>query len=395
MRALVLSSVYPSSTRPTFGTFVRERIRHVANSCAVQVVAPVPWFPGNARLRGDALAATPRVESLDGIKVHHPLVLSVPRYAKAADAVLYAAGVWSVLRRIRREFPFDLIDAHFAYPDGVAAALLATWARCPVLITVRGDEFRVQRYRLRRLQMRWSLRRARVVAVSAALRDLAAGIADVDPARIRVIPNGVDAVTFHPRDRGASRARLGLPADRPILLSVGSLIERKGHHRIVEVLPTLVARHPDLLLVILGGEGGGDSTRPRIEALVRRNGLAAHVRLVRPQPHAEVAAWMGAADIFCLATRWEGWCNVLMEALACGLPVVTTRVGGNGEFVEPGIDGELVRYWDGPAFVAAVDRALLRSWDRAAIAARAAVRDWDHVAAAVVDEFHHAMARAA
>lgn len=390
MRALVLSSVYPSPTRPVFGTFVRERVRHVAAVCEVKVVAPIPWFPWNARWRGLALARTPTVEERDGLTVYHPRVLSVPLVAKAADAVLYAGSILPLLRRIHRTFAFELIDAHFAYPDGVAAALLGAAFRCPVLITVRGDEARLRQHWLRRVQMRWALRRARVIAVSGALRAVAAEIAEIAPDDIRVIPNGVDAAIFHPTDRGAARAQLGLPAGRPILLSVGSLIERKGHQRILEILPGLTERHPDLLYVIVGGEGGGDSTRARIESLTRQHRLDGHVRVVPPQPHATVAAWLNAADVFCLATRWEGWCNALMEALACGLPVVTTRVGGNAEFIQPGIDGELVPYWDGAAFAAAVDAALVRTWDRAAIAGRAAARDWGHVAAAVGDEFARA-----
>ncbi|MCK6554775.1 glycosyltransferase [Candidatus Binatia bacterium] len=391
MRALVLSSVYPSSTRPTFGTFVHERIRHVAALCEVVVVSPIPWFPANARWRGEEVARTPRVEQRDGLTVYHPRFLSVPAVAKAADALLYALCIRSLLQSIRPKFRFDLIDAHFAYPDGVAGALLSASFGCPLLITVRGDEARLRRYPLRRLQMRWALRRARIITVSASLSEVAAEIAGIGRLPVRVIPNGIDTRTFHPRDRTAARMHLGLPQDRRILLSVGALIERKGQHRVLEVLPDLLARHPDLLYVIVGGDGGGKPIRALVEALVQRHRLAEQVRLVPPQVHGEIAQWMSAADLFCLATSWEGWCNALMEALACGLPVVTTHVGGNAEFVEPGVDGALVPYWDGAAFVTATEAALARPWDRAAIAARAAARDWHAVARDVVDEYRRAL----
>jgi teichuronic acid biosynthesis glycosyltransferase TuaC len=391
MHLLTISSVYPSQVQPQLGLFVRERVRHVAAHCEVTVVAPIPWFPLNRWIRG-ARGAAPAVEVQEGLTVYHPRFLSLPRVGKSLDGILYFASLLPFVMRLHRRRRFDLIDAHFAYPDGVAAALLGKTLRLPTLITLRGDEARLAGRLLSRLQMRWALGASRVIAVSDSLRQVAARIG-IDPSVVRVIPNGVDASRFHPLDQRAARTQLGLPQDRRVLLSLGALIERKGHHRVLEVLPGIIARRPDALFVIAGGEvpGAGPSYRAIIDDLVRREGLEKHVRVVPAQPHDQVALWLSAADVFCLATRWEGWCNALMEALACGVPVVTTRVGGNDEFVQHGHNGFLVPYWDGPAFAGAVIEALDHPWDRAAIAAGASARSWTQVAEQVLEEFSLAM----
>jgi teichuronic acid biosynthesis glycosyltransferase TuaC len=392
MRVLVLSSVYPSQSRPTFGVFVRERVRHLAARCEVRVVAPVPWFPGNRWLRGRALAATPWVESQDGIRVYHPRVLCVPAVSKCLDGVLYFVSILPFCLWLRRRFAFDVIDAHFSYPDGVAGVLLGKVFARPAVVTLRGThDVRHAGYALRRIQTRWALRAAaRLVSVSAALRGFA-GELGIEPERVRVVPNGVDPSVFRPADRRAARRRLGLSEDRTILLAVGSLTEGKGHHRLLELLPGLVAQRPELLLVIIGTGPARGYERALVER-VRQHGLADHVRLVGPRPHEEVATWMAAADLFCLATRSEGWCNAIMEALACGLPVVTTRVGGNPELVRDGEDGFLVPFWSEPEFAAAVVQALETTWDREAIAARAGAMGWGRTAEQVMEELVLALA---
>lgn len=391
IRVLVISSVYPSDAQPTLGVFVHERMRHVAAHCGLVVVAPVPWFPFNRLFRGKRPTATDAVEHRDHITILHPRFLSVPRFCKSADGILYFLSILPAVLRLKRHFQFDLIDAHFAYPDGFAAALLARLLRRALIITIRGDEVRLARYPLRRLQMRFALKTGRVISVSDSLRQVA-GKLGIPPETARVVPNAVDSDRFRLSDRGLARQQLGLPLDRTVLLSVGSLIERKGHHRILEILPELIRRKPDLLYVIVGDPRRGDTHAKLLETLVRAGALGDHVRFVRSQPHDAIPKWMAAADLFCLATRWEGWCNALMEALACGLPVVTTAVGGNPEFVRDRLDGLLVPYWDGAHFAAAVLAALDRKWDRAAISEQARGRSWEHVAKCVLEEFHAALA---
>jgi glycosyltransferase involved in cell wall biosynthesis len=201
----------------------------------------------------------------------------------------------------------------------------------------------------------------------------------------------VDSDRFVLADRAAARERLGLPQHRLILLAVGALIEDKGHRRVIEILPELIARRPDIVYVAIGAEPHGGGHRELLETLVRQRQLQRHVMILGARPHEEIARWMAAADLFCLATRSEGWCNAITEALACGVPVVTTAVGGNPEVVAAGEDGVLVPFWDAPAFATAVLQALETPWDRPAISARARARGWERTADAVVEEFVRAL----
>ena len=390
MRVLTLSTVFPNLRQPAFGVFVAERIRRLARHCDVSVVAPIPWFPGNHWLRPH-WSGVPATEGHDGFRIYHPRVLCLPRYAKWTDGALYAASVLPFLLRLRRRFPFDLIDAHFAYPDGVAAALLGGLLRVPVVITLRGSIVRLRHYPLHRPQIRWALRRAaRVLAVSQSLKEVAAGIG-VPAEHIRVIPNGVDADVFVPRETTDARRALGLPLDRTIILTVGGLNEGKGQHRVVGLLPELVKRFPDLLYVIVGGEHPGDSSRPLIEGAAARLGVADRVRLVGERPHDEVATWLAAADLFCLATRSEGWANVLLESLACGTPVVSTRVGGNAEIVSREGLGILVTAQDDRALAGAIREGLERRWDPHLLVAHAQAHSWDSAVRGVLDEFRRVL----
>src|SRR5262249_45405307 len=142
------------------------------------------------------------------------------------------------------------------------------------------------------------------------------------PEKVTVIRNGVDTVKFQPRPQAATRRLLGLPTDRPILLSVGNLTENKGFHILIDAVASLRERQSSVLLVS-AGEG---ACRSHLSRKVRDLGLDNNVKLVGTHPHEELSAWYSAADVFCLASATEGCPNVVMEAPACGRPVITTRI---------------------------------------------------------------------
>jgi teichuronic acid biosynthesis glycosyltransferase TuaC len=394
VKVLVLSSVFPNSKDPLFGIFVKERIKRVAQQCEIVVVAPVAWFPFNRVFRGTSRSDIPEYEIQDGLPVYHPKFFSVPGVGKSMDGLFYYFSVLKLVSRLRRAFPFDLIDAHFVYPDGLAACLLAKSLSCPITITLRGTIGKLSKYLLRRKQIQWALKAAtRVFTVSESLRDIAVHLA-CDPRKVRVIPNGIDGNVFRPLNRTEAREKLGLPFDSTILLSVGALAERKGHHRILQVLPQIVSVYPKLLYVVVGGGGAEGDIGPLLNRMSSELGLEEHVRLVGPRPHDEIALWLAAADLFCLATSNEGMANVLVEALACGVPVVATRVGGNAELINEGTNGFLISLGDDLALRHALLEALQRTWDGASISKKMTGRTWENAAAQIVEEWSSAIGAA-
>lgn len=379
-RLVVFSTLFPHPGQPQAGVFIRERMFRVARHLPLTVVAPVPWFPLQGlirRWRPYFRPPAPRREIQDGIEVYHPRFLSFPGVLKCLDGALLALGALPTLWRLRRAQGFDIIDAHFAYPDGYAATLLGRWLHRPVSITLRGTETRSARSPCLRRRMRRAFKSAaRLFAVSEALRQQAL-VLGVAADRISTVGNAVDSDKFRPIDRQEARAALGLEPDAKVLISVGGLVERKGFHRVIEVMTPLLRDEPRLHYLIVGGAGAEGDWSGRLHQLVAALGLQERVHFLGAVAHAQLHRVLSAADVFVLATSNEGWANVFLEAMACGLPVVTTRVGGNAEVVVEPATGLLVPFGDAAALAAALRAALARDWDRAAIINYARANDWE------------------
>jgi glycosyltransferase involved in cell wall biosynthesis len=276
------------------------------------------------------MAATPARETRNGIDVLPPRYPVVPKVGMTVAPLLLAAAASGPLRRLQAEgFDFDLIDAHYFYPDGVAAALLARLLRKPLAITARGTDLNlIPRHALPRRMIRWAARRADAsIGVSQALVDVLRGW-NIDPARLHAMRNGVDLKRFRPLPREQMRRELGLNG-APLLLSVGNLLELKGHHLLIDALQALESRYPEARLVIVG-QG---PERRNLEERAHARGVAQRVSFAGVVPNDELARWYSAADVLVLASRREGWPNVLLEAMACGTPVVATGVGGVPEII--------------------------------------------------------------
>jgi glycosyltransferase involved in cell wall biosynthesis len=205
----------------------------------------------------------------------------------------------------------------------------------------------------------------------------------------------VDTRVFQPEDQAAARVKLGLPAHARILISVSGLVERKGMHRVIDCLPALLQQHPDLLYLIVGSGGPEGDMRAELDAQVRRLGLSGHVHFLGALPPEELKWPLSASDVFVLATRNEGWANVFLEAMACGLPVITTDVGGNAEVVCRDELGSIVPFGDAVALQQALDAALGREWNRTVIVEYAQANQWDKRVAQLQRAFDSVLASAA
>ena len=233
LNVLSLSTEFPNPSEPGKGLFVRARLEALALYTRLLVVAPIATLD-YANPGGDLLAAVrvPRERKERGLQVMHPRWL-YPPYGGWTNAFFLSVRLLPILVRLRARRPINVIDAHFAHPEGVAAVLLGRLFDLCVVVTIRGSELRYRRHPFRRFWMSWSLRRADgVIAVSDGLRELAIDLG-VDPRRVRTVPNGIDATLFFRRDRLACRARHGISEKDRVILSAGDLAELKGHHRII------------------------------------------------------------------------------------------------------------------------------------------------------------------
>lgn len=379
-RLLVFTRVYPNAVQPNLGLFVRERMRRVAEHLELMVVAPAPWFPFQGllgRWRPHLRPRLPDLEQQGDISVYHPRFFCIPKIFKWTDGFFQALGSLLLLRRLKRDFDFDIIDAHFVYPDGVAARWLGKWLRVPYTITLRGSLTRFEASPLQRRQIDRALQdAARVFTVSEALRQDALSWGH-SPGHVQTVGNGANLELFWPEEQGLARERLGLPQQGRLLVSVGGLIERKGFHHIIATLPELLQRHPDLHLVIAGGATPEGNNEAELRQQIQQLGLVDRVWFLGQRSQQQLRLVYSAGDLFVLATRFEGWANVFLEASACGLPIVTTRVGGNAEVVSSDQIGLLVPYGDHDALRDAILEALERDWDQKVIIAHARANAWE------------------
>jgi glycosyltransferase involved in cell wall biosynthesis len=327
LRTLLFSSLYPNAVQPNFGVFVETRLRELLASQPVQatVVAPVPWFPfNNPRFgRYAQFAQVPRREQRHGIEVLHPRYPLLPKLGLSTAPALMAAACVPTLRRLLQQGPgFDVIDAHFYYPDGAAAALLARWFNKPLAVTARGSDVNLYgQMAWPRRAIRWTAQQAGAsIGVSGALVKVLQQLG-APPERLHVMRNGVDLNRFQPLPPDTCRAQLGLRGG-PIILSVGNLVELKGHALTIAAMPAIRQRFPAAQLVLVGQ--GPD--RNALEAQAQALGLADAVLLAGPQPNTQLSTWYSAADVMVLASSREGWANVLLESMACGTPVAGTLV---------------------------------------------------------------------
>ena len=366
---LTVTTLYPNAAQPAHGIFVETRLRKLVETEAVtaRVLAPVPWLPGYANYR--ATQGVPRQETRQGLMIDHPRYLAVPSLGMLLNPyTLYHALQAAANRMLAEGQRIDLIDAHYFYPDGVAAAWLAQRLGVPVVITGRGTDLSLlPRYRLpRRLIIDAAENAAGLVTVCAALKDALVGIGT--PAdKVLVLRNGVDLERFRPLDRSAARQSFGL--NRLTMGSVGHLIERKGHHHVIAALAGLP--NTDLLIA------GSGPWRHRLETLARQSGVADRVRFLGVLDPCRLAELYNALDVLVLASSREGWANVLLEAMACGTPVVASAVWGTPEVVATPEAGILMPSLDAGGVVAAV-RALTENLpSREATRAYAERFDWD------------------
>lgn len=376
LKLLVATTLYPNSQQPRHGVFIETRLHQLQQTgevAASAVIAPVPWFPLTGKRFGQyaEYAKVPKHEVWQGVEVFHPRYLVIPKIGMLLTPLFLFLSFWLCVRRLQTQgYHFDLIDAHYFYPDGVSAAWLAKCLRLPLVISARGTDLNlIPEYPLPRKMILWAAKKAHaVITVSAALR---ARFADIggDSRQVSVLRNGVDLARFSYQEKSPDSAPFHM-------LSVGNLTKLKGHDLIIRSLVQL----PDAQLTIIGqGEEAS-----RLHALVDELALNNRVKFVNNVPQAELGRWYAQADVLILASSREGWPNVLLEAMACGTPVIATRVGGVPEIVSQDHVGIVLDERTPDAIAQAVQQLQIKALDRHAVRAYAEQFGWSEVADAQI-----------
>lgn len=329
MRLLTFSTLFPNAQRPGHGIFVETRLRHLLASgqATSRVVAPVPWFPATHPVFGQyaSFAKVPEREVRFDIQVDHPRYFLPPKVGMHIAPHMLAMAARPCIGRMMDEgYDFDLIDAHYFYPDGVAATKLGKYFNKPVVITARGSDITLlpSYPRPRKLILEAAANASGVITVCNALKDELVRLG-VNQDHIVSLRNGVDLQLFRPVDRESARKELGLSTFT--LLTVGHLVPVKGHELIIRSLPLL----PEMRLLI----AGNGILKQSLENLAKELRVSDRVTFLGALRQDELRTYYGAADAMILASEREGWANVLLESMACGTPVVASTVWGTPEVV--------------------------------------------------------------
>ena len=375
-KVLVVTSLYPSDSEPQKAPFNFETIKALSQLVDLQVVSPRPWW---TRIRTPSqILRSPRT-CYAGIPAVYPSYWSLPSITRMHGKAL-SRSMSPLVRRIRREFPFNVVFGTWAYPDMVAAARIARDAGCPFIAKVHGSDINeFAESADMREQISCALKQAdRVIAVSAALGDKVCGLG-VNRDSVRVQHNAVDGDRFFIRNREETRAKLGLAGTRKLLLYVGRLSKEKGVDILLNAMES--PGMEDIDVVIVGHGAESDS----LLAQHGRLGLGEHVRFVGTKLPAEIPDWITASDALCLPSRREGCPNVILEALASGRPVVAARVGGVPELLTEA-NGVMVEPEDPGALAKGIRDVLDRAWQPEALRQTVRYLSWGDVAKSIFAE---------
>ena len=386
LRVLVFTSLYPNNVWAHHGVFIKERMTQFANldGCEARIVAPVPYFPPLKINRRWPYSQVVKREIVEGLDVHHPRYFMIPKIGMVLQGLMMFLSVFRFIRELQTDFDFDLIDAHYVYPDGFAAVLLGHLLRKPVVVSARGSDINLySEFPLIRRLLRFTLRRAtKVIAVSTALKQAITRLG-IPEDKVSVLPNGVDRQKFYPIDKQEARKKVGL-SEKTVILSVGSLEPEKGFDMLIKAFALLVKECPERdLHLVLVGEG---NYRKKLERLTNSLSVSGLVQLVGDVSHHELVHWYNAADLFCLASSREGWPNVILESLACGTPVVAASVGGIPEIICSDDFGLIVNRSE-HEIARGLGWAVQRDWQSEKMVQYAAQHTWDQVGEKIRDLF--------
>jgi glycosyltransferase involved in cell wall biosynthesis len=377
LKIAVVTRYFPSSAEPWQGRSAYQTLRVLAREADVRVFYPNASYPSWLRPRSRSYDKLDASYSPPDVKVNYYDFPALPLVSRPLNGWMAAR----VLLPYIRNFAPDLIFSFFLYPESYAALKIGKVLAVPVVARSMGSDINRIGDPISAFHTRTVLREADfLVTVSDDLRRKAVAMG-ASPERTRTIVNGCDLAVFHARDRLAARQKLGIDTGAEAVVYIGRMDAKKGLRELVEAAASLHPERPNLQ-VYLVGEG---PDRTVIQGAIDANNAAGYVHALTGCAFDVVAIWMTAADLVTLPSYMEGCPNVVLEALACGRPVVATNVGGIPELMSDEC-GQLVPPRDPAGLAHALAAVLDRAWDAASLSAHRS-RSWNDVAAELLEIF--------
>lgn len=371
LRLAVITNYFPVRQQSHRGQSAYQTLRILARQMKIQVFCPTAKYCSWLRPVKFSYIRPDISYSPNDLPVLYAEYPAVPGVSRPLNGIL---GARALLPHVRRFKP-DLILNYTLYPEGFASTIVGKQLQVPVILGAIGSDLHSIPDQFTGFLTRRALRSASaVITVSDDLRLLAIQRGAVAE-RTKTVRNGVDASVFRVMDRTGARTSLGLDSRSPLLLFVGWLARHKGVNDLLDAFMTVLPRFPDLGLAYVG-EGVLQRT---LQEKVIRAGLANNILFPGPCPPERVAVWMAAANALCLPSYAEGCPNVILEALACGRPLVASAVGGIPEILNERC-GILVPAGNTKRLATALTSVLTADWNSLAIAEHSQ-RSWQHVAA--------------
>jgi teichuronic acid biosynthesis glycosyltransferase TuaC len=372
LKIAVVTPYFPTAAEPNRGQSAYQTLRFLKNKADVEVICPLASYPrakwllprGFRYHRPDLNFRPPDVKAT---YFEYP---AVPLLSRPFNGLVCAHLLKPYLTAMRP----DVILNYWLYPEGFSATRVARQLGIPMIVGAIGSDLRIPGDAITFRLTRWTIENAdAILTVSEELRRRAIELG-VPPGKVTTILNGCDFSIFRPGDRAAARRKLGIDPNAELLVYVGRISLPKGSAELTEAMISLSATHPRLRVAMIG-EG---AYRSEMEARASAAGIADRFLCPGLLSSVQIAEWLAAADVFCLPSYSEGCPNVVVEAIACGRPVVATNVGGIPELVDESC-GILVPPRDSPKLAEALERALSTTWDPSRIWTHLG-RGWDKVA---------------
>jgi len=381
-RLLIVTNLYPTPWDHHRGTFNFQQFNRLAEHMEIRVIVPMSW---KERLQGHRLPAAPLLpHPLQG-KVSYPLYWYLPGILRGSYGMSMLASLHLQCGHLIRDFSPNYLLSSWGYPEGTAGTHIARKLGIPAFVKVHGNDINVaaRQTSVRRQIQAWGREVAGIASVSADLKEKMQHMG-IPPSRIHVIYNGIDHRRFHPLPYHQARKTLQLDHSR-IILYVGNLKREKGCLDLLDAFINLASRHPALKLYV----AGTGSMRKIMEQRSAQAKLEDRVVLLGKVDHTTLNQWYNAADVVCLPSFNEGVPNVLLEAMACGTPVVATRVGGIPEVVTDDT-GILLERGNSLALQQGLIASLERNWNTESIHRHALKFSWDENVQQMLDMFNNA-----